>query len=275
MTPFFLVHHALAGGDSSFVERFFGDVQHTVYERLGYREAFSGVLAGAQEPAPGREGRANPEALLAPVMVALYSDAYFTDSQCLLEWSLFRERVRWHHHFTGRSSPGLIGVRWSVRSQPMPAPIAELEPLAGDFGEGYATAGALRLIRTGSATARYQRLVHRVAELIVRSRGDDLPALSVRDVELVRRSGRSDWVTAFDSPPGRAAAGTGVLTAPAPVPASAPASAPAPVTAGPSRTSVSVPVSVSVRRWRMVDPEHTRRPILRRLGAAERVDEDD
>ncbi|KDA42784.1 hypothetical protein E0F15_02460 [Frankia sp. B2] len=283
MTPFFLVHHALAGGDSSYVERFFGDVQNAVYERLGYREVFTGEAAGAAESSPATGGRSNPDALLAPVMVALYSDAYFTDHQCLLEWSLFRERLRWHHHFTGRSSPALVGVPWSIRSVPVPAQIAEAGMLVGDFGAGYTASGALQLIRTGSASVWYQQLTERVSELIVRARGDEPPALSTRDVEFVERSGRTDWVSAGRGRGTRWSAGSSatLLIPPAPLVPLASTVRTAPTPAAPTPAAMASAAMAPARaggrerRWRMADPEHTRRPILRRAGAAELDDDDD
>ncbi|EIV93068.1 hypothetical protein [Frankia sp. QA3] len=245
MTPFFLVHHALAGGDGSYVQRFAADVQNGVYERLGHREAFTGGVAGAEASAPDSSGRANPQVLLSPVLVALYSDAYFSDPQCRVEWSLFRERLRWHQHFTGRRSPALIGVPWSVRAVPPPVPIGQMGTLDGDFGADFAAGGALRLIRAAPASPGYRHLVAAVVELIARARADGPPSLSERDAELVRLSGRTAWAGG---------------------PAAQDPQRPAPRVA--SRPGWE-------RRWRMADPEHTRRPILRRAGVAERGEDDD
>ncbi|MCM3924142.1 hypothetical protein ND748_21045 [Frankia sp. AiPs1] len=245
MTPFFLVHHALAGGDGSYVQRFAGDVQDGVYERLGRREAFTGGVAGAEAAVPGSPGQSNAQVLLSPVLVALYSDAYFSDPQCRVEWSLFRERLRWHQHFTGRRSPALIGVPWSIRAVPPPVPIRQTDMIDDDFGAEFAAGGALRLIRAAPASAGYRHLVGAVVELIARARVDGPPSLSERDAELVRLSGRTAWAggAAAQDPrrsAARAASGLG-----------------------------------GERRWRMADPEHTRRPILRRAGVAERGEDDD
>jgi hypothetical protein len=243
VTPFFLLHHALAGGDARYVERFFGDVQHGVHDRLGYREAFSGEAAGAEAPGPGSPGRANPQALLTPVLVALYSDAYFGDSQCRVEWSLFRERLRWHQHFTGRRSPALIGVPWSIRVASPPGPIERMGMLGGDFGTEFAAGGALRLLRVAPSSAGYRRLVATVVDRITRARRDFPPSLSPRDAELVQLSGRTAWAEVGSEPRDPWAA------------------VPRPTT--------------RERRWRMTDPDRTRRPILRGVGTAERGMDDD
>ncbi|WP_163554291.1 hypothetical protein [Candidatus Frankia alpina] len=248
MTPFFLVHHALAGGDGSYVRRFADDVQNGVYERLGHREEFTGGVAGTEASAagpPGSAGQPSPQVLLCPVLVALYSDVYFVDLQCRLEWSLFRERLCWHQHFTGRHSPALIGVPWSIRAVSPPAPIRQEGMIDGDFGAQFAAGGALRLIRAAPASPCYRQLVASVVELIAQARADGPPSLSERDVELVQLSGRTAWASG-------------------------------PVAQGPQEPAPRAAFRPGwERRWRMADPEHTRRPILRRAGVAERGEDDD
>ncbi|CAO5237907.1 hypothetical protein [Frankia sp. AgKG'84/4] len=242
MSPFFLLHHAAAAEDGRYVERFFRDVQKGVHDRLGYREVFSGATAGAEQPGPRGPGEANPQALLTPVLVALYSDAYFADAQCRIEWSLFRERLRWHQHFTGRRSPALIGVRWSMRTGPPPGPIASMPVLDGDYGGEYLADGVLRMLRVAPNGAGYRGVVTDVVEAISHARRDQPPSLSAHEAELVERSGRTDWAHGGDRPAG----------------AARPPDEPARL------ASVS---AQRARRWRMSDPDQTRRPILRRAGA--------
>jgi FxsC-like protein len=195
VTPYFLLHHARVEDDSSYVERFFDDVQSAVFALLGQRAEFAGRLLGVRAPAAsgggdeaGEDERVTPFPMImsCPVLVALYSDAYFSDRQCLAEWSLFRERVRWHRQFTGRSSSALIGVRWSVHAEETARMLADIEVLDGDFGVEYQAAGGLRLMRTEPASASYRNLVGHVADAVVRSAGDAIPTMSEEDVKYVR-----------------------------------------------------------------------------------------
>jgi hypothetical protein len=114
-----------------------------------------------------------------------------------------------------------------------------------DFGAEFTAGGALRLIRAAPASSGYRHLVGAVVELIARARVDGPPSLSERDAELVRLSGRTAWA-------GGAAA------------------------QDPRRPAARAASALGgERRWRMADPEHTRRPILRRAGVAERGEDDD
>lgn len=273
MTPFFLFHQSRTGGDASYVERFFADVQREVYRRLGHRAEFTGQLTAVHVTDAGDGVDVDSAVLSSPVLVALYSDSYFRDERRLQEWSLFRERVRWHRQFTGRNSPALVGVRWSVQQHTrLPPAVAKAGMLAGDFGDEYRESGASRLVRTDPTSGGYRLLVECVTEMIISAADDSIPPMSAEDLEFVRMVGMPDAV-----PPTRAHAGR-----PAVVPSGDNAqqaglhnTAEMVTTASVSSAGMRSPDEAAHalhpgRPWeyrrRITDAEHTRRPILRNFG---------
>jgi FxsC-like protein len=168
------------------------DVQDSVYGRLGRRVVFAGQATFATDETagdPGDGSEISRNVLSCRVLVALYSDEYLQDRQRLAEWSLFHERVRWHRQFTGRHSPALVGVRWSLRAGEVPATFLDSGVLTGDFGDSYRETGALRLLRTAPGSGWYRSFVGRVGDLIVAAGRDPVPELSGSDVGYLRSLG--------------------------------------------------------------------------------------
>jgi FxsC-like protein len=171
------------------------DVQDNVYGRLGRRVVFTGQATLAADETsydpddPDRLSEISPNVLSCRVLVALYSDEYLQDRQRLAEWSLFYERVRWHRQFTGRHSPALVGVRWSLRAGEVPATFLDSGLLTGDFGDSYRETGALRLLRTAPGSRWYRSFVGRVGDLIVAAGRDPVPELSGSDVGYLQSLG--------------------------------------------------------------------------------------
>jgi FxsC-like protein len=185
--PLFLVHYT-PDDDAVYVRQVFADLQAAVFGRLGTKSANAGWLAeagGHPETTPYTDGLAGTSAtmLACRVLVVLYSRAYLRDKTCLLEWSLFRERVRWHHRLTGRSTPALIGVRWSLWPGSEESTIVADDVLRGDFGPCYDDGGVLRLLRKYPASAAYEKIIQRIAELVVFASADPPPPISEKNLK--------------------------------------------------------------------------------------------
>jgi hypothetical protein len=139
-------------------------------------------------------------------MVALYSDHYFADRQCVVDWHLFRERARWHRRMTGRASTALVGVRWAVRPEaenvlagvdvvdvgpddvrnPVDEPTGDVRAGSmGAFDRGtgdYRSAGLLRVMRRQPESAVYQAVLTRVADLLTASFNEMPPRIPTKDL---------------------------------------------------------------------------------------------
>lgn len=196
-SPLFLIHYAGAD-DTLYLRSMFDEVQAEAWRRLGVRGAVRGALApvgGGPTPGP---------VLSCAILVVLYTERYLRDDACLREWSLFRERVRRHTRLTGRSTPALIGVRWSLAPGSEDGTIVARDVLHGDFGPCYAAGGGLRLARRDPTSAGRTRLIRRIGELLVAAAADPPPPIpepSVRYLRLPPAPGSPGPATSPPPPP--------------------------------------------------------------------------
>jgi FxsC-like protein len=193
-TPLFLVHFA-PGDDNVYLRMLFADLQATVFGRLGRDSANVGWLAQAGRrpegaPRAGQRPETSAVVLTCPVLVVLYSKTYLRDERCLREWSLFRERVRWHRRLTGRSTPALVGVRWSLRPGSEGTTIVAGDVLHGDFGPCYNANGALQLLRRNPSSTAHDNLVRRVGDLVAAGAHDPPPTISEQNLKYIDFSPR-------------------------------------------------------------------------------------
>lgn len=171
--PLFYTSYAGSTGDRGPVQRFHSDVQNEIYCMLGRRPRNDGSLQRA-EPALGPD----PDVLACRSLLVLYSVDYLSDSQCALEWSVFRERMQRRLWRTGEPADALVGVLWRPDSLVLPRAVAETGQLLDDLGEGYQEPDVPGLQRDPSAWERYRKLVRRVAERLTRAARTPLPAMS-------------------------------------------------------------------------------------------------
>ncbi|MFF3662138.1 FxsC protein [Streptomyces olivochromogenes] len=172
----FYTSYAGSTGDRGPVQRFHADVQNEIYSVLGRHPRNEGSLQRA-EPALGPD----PAVLICRSLLVLYSADYLTDSQCALEWSVFRERMQRRLWRTGEPADALVGVLWRADSLVLPRAVAKTGQLLDDLGEGYQGPGVAGLQRDPSAWERYRRLVRRVAERLTRAARTPLPAMATTD----------------------------------------------------------------------------------------------
>ena len=170
--PLFYTSYAGSTGDRGPVQRFHSDVQNEIYCMLGRRPRNDGSLQRA-EPALGPD----PDVLVCRSLLVLYSVDYLSDSQCALEWSVFRERMQRRLWRTGEPADALVGVLWRPDSLVLPRAVAETGQLLDDLGEGYQEPDVPGLQRDPSTWERYRRLVRRVAERLTRAARTPLPAM--------------------------------------------------------------------------------------------------
>jgi FxsC-like protein len=187
--PLFVVHFA-PGDDTVYLRTFFADLQATVFDRLGHHAGNVGWLAQAgghltAVPGAGELAGTSDAVLACRVLVVLYSKTYLRDERCLQEWLMFRERVRWHQLLTGRSTPALVGVRWSLWPESEDTTIVAGNVLRGDFGPCYDADGALRLLRRNPASTGHDNLVRRVGELVAGGAQDPPPVIPRQSLKYI------------------------------------------------------------------------------------------
>ncbi|MFF1722633.1 FxsC protein [Streptomyces sviceus] len=172
----FYTSYASSTGDRGPVQRFHSDVQNEIFSMLGRHPRNEGSLQRA-EPALGPA----PPVLTCRSLLVLYSADYLNDTQCALEWSVFRERMQRRLWQTGEPADALVGVLWRADSLVLPRAVAKTGQLLDDLGEGYQGPGVGGLQRDASAWERYRRLVRRVAERLAHAARSSLPAMATSD----------------------------------------------------------------------------------------------
>ncbi|OAA23235.1 FxsC C-terminal domain-containing protein [Frankia sp. EI5c] len=181
--PLFVLHLA-PEDDTLYARSLFDEIQREIFDRRGREQANIGSLApvGDRGETPGPVGfvAASAQVQTCHALVVLYSQGYLQDQACLLEWTLFRERVRWHNRLTGRATPALIGVRWALRKGVEDASIVGRDVLWGDFGPGYEDGGGLRLARRDPGSSGWRRLVSAIAGRVTRAADDPPPRIPER-----------------------------------------------------------------------------------------------
>ncbi|MEU9959853.1 FxsC protein [Streptomyces sp. NPDC050982] len=168
----FYTSYVSSTGDRGPVQRFHSDVQNEIFSMLGRHSRNEGSLQRA-EPALGPD----PAVLVCRTFLVLYSADYLNDSQCALEWSVFRERMQRRLWRTGEPEDALVGVLWRADSLVLPRSVARTGQLLDDLGDGYQGPDVPGLQRDPSTWDRYRGLVRRVAERLTRAARTPLPAM--------------------------------------------------------------------------------------------------
>ncbi|WP_250283225.1 MULTISPECIES: TIR domain-containing protein [unclassified Frankia] len=189
MRYYFMTSYA-SEQDRKWVARF-----HTDLERQ-MRAGGADVLVGGQldYPVPGSPGvRADgdhPAAKL-PVMVALYSDSYFSDPRCALDWEIFNQRGRIYSQRYGKwPKDAVIGLIWRPVAITPVEKVLKSQSWDAARGAPFAGDGLFNLMRRHHDD--YHRVVERTANRILEAHrrlttpGQELPSLSPEEVALIR-----------------------------------------------------------------------------------------
>jgi hypothetical protein len=108
-------------------------------------------------------------------MIALCSDAYFSDLQCVGDWNIFARRMSMFGGDVEHRSEGFIPLLWRPPSKAFPRDAAQyLDPAATAFGEAYTRLGLHQLLSEGMRRDYYQ-VVRGVAARIAAAQHHRLP----------------------------------------------------------------------------------------------------